>query len=361
MIEKLLDFKNHLHPFLANVIVVAIVIVAGILLRFIITKLVRYYYRKKPSLFVESVIKHLHLPFLFFIPLLVLALNLNLLILEETTHRRLNKALEVALIIDFSWLIINFLHVLEEVVLRQYDVDINNNPHSRKVLTQLTYIKQLAIILIVIITISLVLLNFESVRKVGAGLLTSAGVAGIIIGFAAQKSIANLLAGFQIAFAQPIRYDDVVVVEGEWGRIEEIALTYVVVRIWDLRRLIVPINYFIDNTFQNWSRTSTRILGSVFIYADYSLPLAPVREKFFNILETHPLWDKEVKVLQVTNATERTMEIRTLMSARNASDAFDLRCDVREQLISYIQESFPASLPKTRAEVQGEKKENLAL
>jgi small-conductance mechanosensitive channel len=220
----------------------------------------------------------------------------------------------------------------------------------------LQYIRQTSIVIIGLIAIAAILLNFDSVRNIGAGLLTSAGVAGIIIGFAAQKTIANLLAGFQIAFTQPIRYDDVVIVEGEWGKIEEITLTYVVVRIWDLRRLIVPINYFIEKPFQNWTRSSAEILGTVFIYVDYNIPVDKIRNKLTQILESHELWDKKVNALQVTNTDNKVMELRALMSAKDASDAFDLRCMVREQLVHFVQENYPDSLPKIRAEL--EKNEN---
>jgi small-conductance mechanosensitive channel len=197
------------------------------------------------------------------------------------------------------------------------------------------------------------LLNFESVRKYGATLLTSAGVAGIIIGFAAQKTIANLLAGFQIAFTQPIKIDDAVIVEGEWGWIEEINLTYVVVKIWDLRRLILPITYFTEKSFQNWTRTSAQILGSVFLYTDYALPVDALRKKFDRVLENSDLWDGEAKSVQVTESSEHTMTIRLLMTAKNSPTAWDLRCLVREELISFIQQEYPDCLPRTRAELVG--------
>lgn len=199
------------------------------------------------------------------------------------------------------------------------------------------------------------MLTFENVRRLGAGLLTSAGIAGIIIGFAAQRSLANLLAGFQIAFTQPIRIDDVLIVENEWGKVEEITLTYVVVRIWDQRRLVLPIHYFIETPFQNWTRTTSELIGTVFIYTDYTLPLEPLREELNRILESSPLWDKRVSVLQVTNATERTMELRALVSARNAPDAWDLRCYVREKMIEFVKANYPECLPKTRASLVNDK------
>ena len=185
----------------------------------------------------------------------------------------------------------------------------------------------------------------------GVSLFASAGVAGIILGFAAQKLIGNVLAGFQIAISQPIRIDDLVIVEKEWGWIEEINLTYVVVRIWDKRRLILPTTYFIDKPFQNWTRVSADILGTVFIYTDYTVPVDKLREELSRILKTDKNWDGKVNVLQVTDSTEQTMEIRALMSALDSPSAWDLRVNVREKLISYLQKNYPESLPKSRIEM----------
>jgi small-conductance mechanosensitive channel len=199
----------------------------------------------------------------------------------------------------------------------------------------------------------LILLNIESVRLYGAALLTSAGVAGIIIGFAAQKTLANLLAGFQIAFTQPIKIDDPVVVEGEWGWIDEINLTYVVIRIWDWRRLIVLITYFVEKPFQNWTRVTADLLGSVFLNVDYTVPLQRLREEFDRVLNESQLWDKTANVLQVTDSTETSMQILMLMSARNSPQPWDLRCEVREKMIDFIQRHYPESLPRSRTEVTG--------
>jgi small-conductance mechanosensitive channel len=202
--------------------------------------------------------------------------------------------------------------------------------------------------LIVFITIAVILLSFENVRKIGAGLLTGVGVGGIIIGFAAQRSLSNFLAGFQIAFTQPIRIDDVLVVEGEWGRVEDITLTYVVLNLWDQRRLILPINYFIEKSFQNWTRTSSDILGTVFLYMDYNIPVDALRKELDRLLDKSDLWDKRVKLIQVTDAKERTIELRVLVSARNSSHAFDLRCYIRENLIKFVKDNYPESLPVNR-------------
>jgi small-conductance mechanosensitive channel len=204
----------------------------------------------------------------------------------------------------------------------------------------------------VMVTICVILLSFDNLRKLGTGLLTGVGVGGIIVGFAAQRSLSNLLAGFQIAFTQPLRIDDALLVEGEFGRVEEITLTYVVLHLWDQRRLILPINYFIEKPFQNWTRTTAEMMGTVILYLDYSVPLEPLREEFKRLLEASPLWDKRVSAVQVTGATDKDVEVRMLVSAGNSSDVFDLRCYIRENLILFIRENYPESLPKTRMELR---------
>jgi small-conductance mechanosensitive channel len=259
-----------------------------------------------------------------------------------------HKFFIILAIINITWILFEFSNVIRYAFLENFTYDKEDNLRERRLLTQVAFIRKLVVIILVVIAVSAILMNFESARKLGTGLLTSAGILGIIIGFAAQKSIANLLAGFQIAFTQPIRLDDVVVVENEWGKIEEINLTYVVVRIWDQRRLVLPINYFLEKPFQNWTRTTADIWGTVFLYVDHTIPVKDLKEKLKEILDSSPLWDRKVQVLQVTDIKETTVELRCLMSARDSPTAFDLRCLVREELLGYIQNKYPSSLPKTR-------------
>ncbi|MFP3912470.1 MAG: mechanosensitive ion channel family protein [Desulfobacteraceae bacterium] len=246
---------------------------------------------------------------------------------------------------------IKAVYILEELVLNQFKTDVADNLRARRIHTQIQILKKVVIVVVGLFALAVILMTFEKVRYLGTSILASAGIAGIIVGFAAQRSIATLLAGIQIAITQPIRIDDVVIVENEWGRIEEITLTYVVVRIWDLRRLVVPITYFLEKPFQNWTRTSADILGTVFLYVDYSVPVEAVREAFQRILEKSEKWDGRVSVLQVTNTTERTVELRALMSARDASTAWELRCHVREKLVEFLQKNYPHALPRLRAEI----------
>ena len=248
-----------------------------------------------------------------------------------------------------SWVLCQMVFTVEKFVLNQYDIGVADNLRARAVYTQVMVLKKALLVIIGIFTAASILMLFEGVRRFGTSILASAGIVGIIVGFAAQRTIANLFAGFQLAMTQPIRIDDVVIVEGEWGRIEEITLTCVVVRIWDLRRLVLPINYFIEHPFQNWTRVSADILGTVFIYADYTVPVEEVRREFRRVVEQSPNWDKKVCGLQVTNATDRIVELRGLASAADASKAWDLRCEVREKMIDFLQRQYPHSLPKVRA------------
>lgn len=242
------------------------------------------------------------------------------------------------------------MYVLQSVMLRKYDLNAENNIQARRVHTLFQLFRRVLLFFVVVVDLGVLLWSFNDPRiwHYGSGLLASAGVASLILATAAKSTAANFLAGAQIALTEPIRIDDVVVVQGEWGRIEEITTAYVVVKIWDLRRLIVPLTYFIENSFQNWSRQDTNIMGTAFLYVDYSIPVEELRQQLNTIVHPSPLWDKNVCGLQVTNLSERTMELRCLMSSHNSSMNFDLRCLVREQMTAWIQEHYPEAFPTTR-------------
>ena len=255
------------------------------------------------------------------------------------------------LYISGALLLVKIVNVAADTVRHRYSIDSQNNLQERKILTQLQYIQRIVGIVIFIVTVAFILLQFDSVRSIGTGLLTSAGVGGIIIGFAAQKSIANLLAGFQIAFTQPIRIDDALIVDGEFGRVEEITLTYVTLKVWDQRRLIVPLNKFIDDTFQNWTRSTTQLIGSVFMYVDYTFPVQKLRDEAQRFTESQELWDKQVFGVAVTDNNAEVITVRIIASAADSGQTFNLRCAIREHLIGWIQENYPDHLPKTRVEM----------
>jgi small-conductance mechanosensitive channel len=257
----------------------------------------------------------------------------------------------ILIIIAITWFLINFINLLKIRFLKRYDISAEDNLDSRKVYTQINLLEKVVNFVIVLFGVGIILLSFESIRQIGVGLFASAGVAGIIIGLSAQKVVGALLAGIQIAITQPFRIDDAVLVENEWGWIEEINLTYVVIRIWDKRRLVLPSTYFLEKPFQNWTRTSADIVGSVFIYTDYTVPFNELREELDRLLENTDLWDKKAKVLQVSDAKETTVEIRILVSAKNSPTAWDLRVYIREKMIEFIQKNYPNSLPKSRIEI----------
>ncbi|MCF8347593.1 MAG: mechanosensitive ion channel family protein [Bacteroidales bacterium] len=265
-------------------------------------------------------------------------------------------AASVLLIAGFTWILIAVIRLFFRQVLKHYDIRQADNLRSRKVHTQYNILERIIIFIIILTAISITLMLFEDVKKIGFSLFASAGIATVILGLAAQKVIGTILAGLQIAITQPIRIDDVVIVEKEWGWIEEIALTYVVVRIWDKRRLVLPSTYFIEQPFQNWTRTTAEILGTVFIYASYHVPIDALRDELTRLLNANPIWDGQVNNMQVTDAKENMIEIRALVSARNSSDAWDLRVFVREHLIGFLQKNYPECLPVTRVLLENEKK-----
>lgn len=269
------------------------------------------------------------------------------------------KGTSIMLIVAVAIILFQSVNIVEKVVLTKFDIKAADNLQARTVYTQVHVFSKVVYAVIGIFTIASILMLFQEVRQFGTSILASAGVVGIVIGFAAQKTISNLFAGFQIAMTQPIRLDDVVIVESEWGRVEEITLTYVIIHIWDDRRLVVPLGYFIEKPFQNWTRSSAQLLGSVFLWVDYTLPLDEVRKALKQIIEPHPLWDKRFWNLQVTDATEKTMQLRVLATTADASKGWDLRCAIREQLIAYIQKNHPQSLPQFRTQLSGEPTELL--
>jgi small-conductance mechanosensitive channel len=286
------------------------------------------------------------------LPVLGIIFALPILELPPEFASVVGKGSSILLIVAVGLILFQAVSVGEKVVLTEYDINVADNLRARKIYTQVHVISKTLYVVISLFMLASILMLFEDVRRFGTSILASAGVVGVILGFAAQKTIANLFAGFQLAMTQPIRLDDVVIVEGEWGRVEEITLTYVIIHIWDDRRLVVPLGYFIEKPFQNWTRVSAQLLGSVFVWVDYSLPLEDARKALKEIIENHPLWDKRFWNLQVTDTTEKTMQIRVLATSADSSKSWDLRCAIREQFISYIQKNHPQSLPRLRAELE---------
>jgi len=264
--------------------------------------------------------------------------------------RHLNGLLFIG---SLTWLAISAINGITNGVIAQHPSDVDDNLQARRIQTQARVLSRTATLTVLVAGLAIMLMTFPGARQVGASLLASAGVIGLVAGIAAKPVFSNLIAGLQIALAQPIRIDDVLIVEGEWGRVEEITGTYVVLKIWDDRRLIIPLQWFIEKPFQNWTRTGSQLLGSVFLSVDFAMPVAPLRAELERLVPTLPEWDGRFFNLQVTDATERTMQLRILVTAGSSSLAFDLRCKVREAMIDFMQREYPQYLPTLRVHESG--------
>ncbi|MEZ0448920.1 mechanosensitive ion channel family protein [Cellulomonas sp. ICMP 17802] len=264
--------------------------------------------------------------------------------------RTAEHVLLIAFIVALAWLVGSLAFVLEDAALQRYRIDVADNRHARRVRTQVQVLRRLTVAVLVVCAIAAILLTFPSARALGASLLASAGVISIVAGLAAQSSLANVFAGMQLAFTDAIRVDDVVVVSEQWGRIEEITLTYVVVHVWDDRRLILPSTYFTTTPFENWTRRAADLLGTVELDVDWEVPVEPMRAELTRLLQDTDLWDRRVGILQVTDAVGGLVRVRALASAVDAPTLFDLRCYVREGLVGWLQREAPQGLPRTRWE-----------
>lgn len=324
-------------------------LIAHFALFFLVERLTQSKGKSTEFLFTKRVKKPARVIF----PLLTLVLAVPLAPIPENWKTILEHALGLCVIASVGWAIVILAELAGDIVLARYTIDSPDNLNARRIRTQTQVLQRIVILTVSIVTAAIMLMTLPAARQVGMSLLASAGLAGLIVGMAARSTLSNLIAGVQVALSQPIRIEDAIVVEGEWGWIEEINTTYIVVRLWDLRRLIVPLSYFIEKPFQNWTRTTADILGTVIIYADYTVPVQELRDELHHILETTELWDKKTWALQVTDVTESTIQIRALMSAHNGPSVFDLRCYVRERLVQYLRDRYPLALPKQREQQIG--------
>ncbi|HVU05910.1 MAG TPA: mechanosensitive ion channel domain-containing protein [Polyangiaceae bacterium] len=339
------------HPLWGSGLAVICVILAGVAAAFAVGVAARAIREVDPRLG-PRVVALLGRPIAWLARFTTVGAFLDVLELPPPVHRVLAAANPVCLVAAGTWATLRALTLVGDAVRLRYDVGAADNLQARAVHTQVKAIGNILKFAVGLLGFALALMTFDSVRAIGLTLLASAGVASVVLGFAAQKTLGSVLAGLQIAVTQPFRVDDVVIVEHEWGRIEEIALTYVVVRIWDSRRLVVPITYFTEKPFENWTRTSADILGTVTVHADYDVDVPRVRDELRRLLETTDLWDRRAWSLEVTNATATTVELRALMSAADASRAWDLRCLIRERLVAFVSRELARSLPRVRAEVR---------
>lgn len=346
-IDRIIPNSSLRYPFIALMFIVIFIILV-LIFNFIIKKW-RMRVRKSKSPIDDFIVRMFRVPGIWIIFSVLLNIFSSLLQENARFFETLQKISRILLIITLGWLVVQVIRGTFRYWQNKLDIHNSNNLEARKKLTQMSMIERITIIVVSIIFLSIALMTIDSVRQLGVSLLASAGVAGIIVGFAAQRSFGQIFSGIQIAFTQPVRLDDVVVIEGEWGRIEEINITYAVVKIWDERRLIVPIDYFLNNPIQNWTRATSDILGTVFLYVSYDLPLEPLREELARIVEDDPNWDKRVQNIQVTESKQWYKEIRILVSSNDSSRNWDLRVAVREKLIDFINEHYPGSFAKINA------------
>jgi small-conductance mechanosensitive channel len=328
-------------------------IVVALVVRWILFAILNSLAKRNPTLLKDSIIRHSKNMARWILPLLAVVLAAPTLPLPHLAKSALQHAVGIALIAVIGWLAVLFTDVIIDVFETRYRIDAADNLTARKMQTQLNVLRRIVDVLIIFITIGIALMTFPTIHQIGTSVLASAGVAGIVVGLAMKPTLSSLVAGIQIALTQPMRIDDVVVVNGEWGRIEEIHTFFVVVRIWDLRRLVLPLSYFIEQPFENWTRTSAELLAYVTLWLDYSVPVEELREELTRILKSSSKWKGAVNVLQVVDANDHAVQIRALMDAPDSGQAWDLKCLVREELIKFLQQKYPESLPRYRGEMVG--------
>jgi small-conductance mechanosensitive channel len=323
----------------------------GYLVRGVLLAVARRAHARATHSIRARVVQVIAVPAAVALPLLFLSAAVATTPLPPEWIARIQHGLGIGALLCLIWLAVRAVDAVVHVILGRHPVDVENNLRARRVQTQARVLGRMVQVLVMLIGVSLILMTFPAIRQIGATLLASAGIAGVVAGLAAKPVFGNLIAGLQIALTQPIRLDDVVIVEGEWGRVEEINSTFVVVRIWDERRMVVPLQWFIENPFQNWTRSSSQLLGDATLWLDYRVPMPEVRAELERICRSDPRWDGRVCVAQITDTDRTTIAVRLLVSARNSGEMFDLRCAVRERMIDYLNAQHPEALPRMRANV----------
>lgn len=327
--------------------------VLGLIIHSLIIWLVTRWHSKRPIMIqgMSLRLEYWRAPLRAWLPAAFVAFTLPALYLSPGLLNVIRHIVGLWVIAAIAWFLMRTVTMASELVLSRYDITATESLHGRGVSTQVRVFERVLHVVIAVVAAAIMFMSFNSLREFGVSILASAGIAGLVIGFAAQRSISTLLAGVHIALTQPIRLGDAILAEGEFGTVEEITLSYVVIKLWDERRLIVPISHFIEKPFQNWTRESAALTGSVFLYCDYRIPVQTLRDELKRILESTDLWNGKVSAVQVTDATQESVQLRILCSADDAARTWDLRCYVREKMIQFIRQRFPDSLPQKRIEV----------
>lgn len=335
----------------AGILVIAIVVAQ--IVHYVIFSILKRMARNPKRVVEASMYQHGKAPARWILYFLGILVALPAMPIPYAVKRPAEHVFGLAMIAAIAWIFILATEVLADIIAARYRVDVSDNLAARRIRTQTVVLRRIIQLVVVVLAIGVMLLTIPNVRAIGTSLLASAGVAGLVIGMAMRPTLSNVVAGIQIALTQPIRIEDAVIVEGDWGWIEEINITYVVVRTWDWRRLVLPISYFVEHPFQNWTRQTAQLIGSVYLYVDFTVPIDELRKELDRLVKSTDKWRGSVVVLQVSDVKERTIELRALADAKDAGTTWDLRCYIREGLIKFLQKNYPQSLPKTRAEVQG--------
>ncbi|MBU0555458.1 MAG: mechanosensitive ion channel family protein [Alphaproteobacteria bacterium] len=337
-----------LPPLIEALILVVVAVLAALAVHWIGVRIVRRLLAASDSHGAQAALIRARRPSRWLLVAVVLAFVRPSLDLGERGHLIWSQVAAMVVPGLLGWLAVALIHAMQDVIEQRADISVADNLRARRKRTRTAILSRIAIVLSIFITLCLMLFSIPSVRAVGVTLMASAGLAALAVGAAAQPLLKNVIAGIQLAFTEPIRIDDVLIIEGEWGRVEEIHMTYVVVAIWDERRLVVPISRFLESSFQNWTRSTSQLLGSVFFHLDPTADIARLRARYEEIVKTSPLWDGRAQVLQVTETSPDAIEVRGLATARNAGEAFDLRCEIREKMLAVIRDEMPEALPRRR-------------
>lgn len=352
LITNIREFLEYIPDWLAGVGIFVLAATIAMILYIGTSKVVLTLTRHRAA-YVRSIFLRTRRLLLFALILVASSFAAQLPYFSEGFAELTSKLISATVMVLTGWSAIIAIDVGSSIYFRMYKMDVPDNLAIRKHFTQIRVLKRTIDVMIILITLAAALMVFEPVRQFGISLFASAGVAGLVAGLAARPVLSNLIAGIQLAITQPIRLDDAVIVEGEFGTIEEITSTYVVIKIWDLRRLIVPLSYFMEKSFQNWTRESSQLIGTVFLQTDYTVSVPKLRAKLEEVVRASNLWDGEVLNLQVTDFKDATVELRILVSAATNAQAWDLRCEVREKMLSYLQAEYPNGLPRERIEISG--------
>jgi small-conductance mechanosensitive channel len=344
-------FQQNWRDFLWSAGMLAAAIAVAFVVRLIAFSALRRFTRNRGTLLGQSLVRHGRQPSHWILPFVAVLAILPGLPLPKGLLSALEHISGLGIVASVAWLSIVLIAVTADILTARFRTDVADNLTARRIQTQFVVVRRIGVIIVVVLAVAVGLMTFPAIKHIGFSILASAGVASLVIGMAMKDTLSNLIAGVQIAFAQPFRMGDAVVIENEWGWIEEIGMMYVVVRIWDLRRLVVPLSYFLTNAIYNWTRTSADLLAYTYLFTDYTAPVDAIREELKRVLESTPLWAGKLCILQVSDSDQRTMQLRALMDVRNSSDAWDLRCLVREKLIAFMQKNYPASLPRYRGEL----------